>query len=148
MAVRTARGTFRHRNLRCLQINPYTMRTYRKIVDKRLSCLRTIPLPCNEIVRVVDTLYLASVTFSIKRSCLKSSVNMVIELVEMTISTKYSGFDKLNHRFSYLLDSHFFQFFCIFTACLFRFLQSSACFGRRPSCRRHDKRGRFFRHHP
>jgi hypothetical protein len=30
---------------------------------------------------------------------------MVIELVEMTISTKYSGFDKLNHRFSYLLDS-------------------------------------------
>jgi hypothetical protein len=40
-----------------------------------------------------------------KRSCLKSSVNMVIELVEMTISTKYSGFDKLNHRFSYLLDS-------------------------------------------
>jgi len=34
-------------------------------------------------------------------------VNMVIELVEMTISTKYSGFDKLNHRFSYLLDSLF-----------------------------------------
>ena len=32
---------------------------------------------------------------------------MVIELVEMTISTKYSGFDKLNHRFSYLLDSLF-----------------------------------------
>jgi hypothetical protein len=32
---------------------------------------------------------------------------MVIELVEMTISTKYSGFDKLNHRFSYLLDSPF-----------------------------------------
>ena len=30
---------------------------------------------------------------------------MVIELVEMTISTKYSGFDKLNHRFSYLLDN-------------------------------------------
>jgi len=30
---------------------------------------------------------------------------MVIELVEMTISTKYSGFDKLNHRFSFLLDS-------------------------------------------
>ena len=33
---------------------------------------------------------------------------MVIELVEMTISTKYSGFDKLNHRFSYLLVSPFF----------------------------------------
>ena len=33
---------------------------------------------------------------------------MVIELVEMTISTKYSGFDKLNHRFSYLLDGLFF----------------------------------------
>ena len=30
---------------------------------------------------------------------------MVIELVEMTISTKYSGFDKLNRRFSCLLDS-------------------------------------------
>ena len=33
---------------------------------------------------------------------------MVIELVEMTISTKYSGFDKLNHRFSYFLVSPFF----------------------------------------
>lgn len=40
-------------------------------------------------------------------SCLISSLRTVIELVEMTLNA-CSGFDKLNHRISYLLDSPFF----------------------------------------
>ncbi len=39
--------------------------------------------------------------------CLISSLRTVIELVEMTLNA-CSGFDKLNHRISYLWTARFF----------------------------------------
>ena len=55
----------------------------------------------------INVLNNKNVTLKDRRGCPISLDCAVIELVEMTISTKYAGFDKLNHRVSFLLDNPF-----------------------------------------